>query len=275
MPTPSAWRIETHPHGLATLWFDRPGSSQNTLDGETLNQLAGALEQVEAATDLRGLMVRSAKPKGLCAGADLKALRACQTQEEVELLLHQGLLALEKLRDLPIPTLAVVQGTCLGGGLELALACDGIAAIDRPETKLGTPEIKLGLIPGWGAIAELCRRLGPRRGIDMLMTGETISAREGLRFKLVDLITTPETIQADMLRFMESKRRKRRQTPRSEVDAPGATTSANPIDAEESLAYLIKQELAGVDIRNDTVVLLARLVVSQTARASIDALFKK
>ena len=275
--TSNAWRIEMHTSGLATLWFDRPGTSQNSLDGPTLDELSAKIAKIATLPDLIGLIIRSAKSKGFCAGADLKALRACPTEEDVKVLLDKGVDAFERLGRLSIPTLAVVQGTCLGGGLELALACDGIAAIDTPETKLGTPEIKLGLIPGWGAIPELCRRIGPKRAIDMLLSGEPLSAKASLKCKLVDMITTPQTIESDMLRFMKSTRRRKRDPQPIHIESANVPTAIEVSGAAESLVYLIQQELAEtkIDVRRESVATLARLVVSPTARAAIDKLFAK
>src|SRR4051812_33360591 len=118
-----SWRLERSDDGLWTLWFDCPGRTYNVLDPAAFEDLDGCLAPLEGESSLRGLLVRSDKTSGFCAGADLKTIRACPSPSELQAYLSRGLAVFDRLTRLNVPTAAVVHGVCLGGGLELALAC--------------------------------------------------------------------------------------------------------------------------------------------------------
>ena len=121
------------------------------------------------------LVIRSAKPAGFCAGVDLKTILSLQTPAEVEAFVRRGLAVFDHLSALPVPTLAVIHGACLGGGLELALACRRrVALASAAPLQVGMPEVHLGLIPAWGAISQLPRLMGPDDGLNLLITGRSI-----------------------------------------------------------------------------------------------------
>ena len=183
---PVTWRWEHREEAVSTLWFDRPGSSQNSLGPETLDELDAKLAEIANHARTRVLILRSAKPKGFCAGADLKVIHACREPAEAQRFLTRGFEVFDKLARLPLPTIAMIHGVCLGGGLELALACRHRIVLDHPDTKLGTPEIRLGLIPGWGAITTLPRRIGLRPALPILLRGEPIGAADAVRLELAD-----------------------------------------------------------------------------------------
>jgi 3-hydroxyacyl-CoA dehydrogenase/enoyl-CoA hydratase/3-hydroxybutyryl-CoA epimerase len=189
-PDGSSWRADRRDSGAWTLFFDRPGTSQNSLDAPALVALGRHLDAIEADPTATWLILRSAKPKGFCAGADLRAIAACRTQEEVVAFARLGQAVFERLRVLPIPTIAVIHGVALGGGLELALACHHVMALADPAApvSLGTPEVRLGLVPGWGAVGALPRRVGLDAGLKLLLGGQPIDADEALRLGLVDRV---------------------------------------------------------------------------------------
>src|SRR5262245_45027620 len=136
-----SWRLDREGSGRATLWFDRPGSSQNSLDSASMRALDEHIRAIAADLSVTALAIRSGKPKGFCAGADLKELAACRDAAAVEAFLRTGWAALDRLASLAIPTVAVIHGVCLGGGLELALACRHRLAVDAdPPARIGTPE---------------------------------------------------------------------------------------------------------------------------------------
>lgn len=192
-----AWRVERDARGIVTLWLDRPGSSQNSLDPATFAELARHLDAVAADATARGLVVRSGKPRGFCAGADLKFLAACPDEAAVEAAIRAGWAALDRFERLGIPSVALIHGTCLGGGLELALACDQrliLAGENRADARLGTPEVLLGLVPGWGAIAALPRLIGLEAALTLLLQGEAIDADEALRIGLATDRVGPENL---------------------------------------------------------------------------------
>src|SRR5262245_11197461 len=116
----SSWRWDRQQDGVWTLWFDVPGRSHNVLESAAFDELDRCLFEVESDSTVRGVLLRSAKPGGFCAGADLKSIQACQSPAELEFYLRQGSAVIERLARLRVPTVAVVHGVCLGGGLELA-----------------------------------------------------------------------------------------------------------------------------------------------------------
>src|SRR3954464_15170822 len=158
-----SWRLDRSDDRLWTLWFDCPGRTYNVLDPAAFEDLDDCLAELEAEAAPRGLLIRSEKASGFCAGADLRTIRACASPSELEAYLNRGLAVLDRLTRLEVPPAAVVHGVCLGGGLELALACRfRVALASNIPLQLGCPEVQLGLIPAWGAIARLPRLLAPR-----------------------------------------------------------------------------------------------------------------
>src|ERR1043166_345159 len=172
--------ISTRPDGVAVLTFDQPGSKANVLTRELWTEFGDALTSLANRTDLKGLVLASAKPGIFIAGADLKLLANAPgpNDPEVRAFIEQGLRVLEQLEALPFPTCAAIDGAALGGGLEVALACDYRVCGTNPKVQLGLPEVKLGLIPGWGGTQRLPRIMGS----DTVVTtdesgGETIHPR--------------------------------------------------------------------------------------------------
>ena len=188
-----SWRLDRSDDGLWTLWFDCPGRTYNVLDPAAFEDLDGCLAELEGETSLRGLLIRSDKTSGFCAGADLRTIRACASPFELEAYLNRGLAVLDRLTRLKVPTAAVVHGVCLGGGLELALACRfRVALASNIPLQLGCPEVRLGLIPAWGAIARLPRLLAPRDALNLLLTGNPIGFLHAKSQGLVDRLVTQE-----------------------------------------------------------------------------------
>jgi enoyl-CoA hydratase len=166
---------------FAVVTLDRP-DALNALSFELLRALGAAFDQV-AASDARALIVTGAGPKAFCAGADIKELTGRPVMaNRAGAALGQATFA--RLDTLPIASIAVINGFAFGGGLELALACTFRLAL--PTAKLGLPEIKLGLIPGYGGTQRLPRLIGEGRALELIMTGRTVEADEALRIGLVN-----------------------------------------------------------------------------------------
>ena len=183
----ASWRIESDDRGVRTFWFDQPGRSFNLLDRPAIDELESHLADLEANTSIRGCVVRSGKPGGFCAGVDLHSVMRCENAGQVEHLVRRGLTVIDRLASLKIPTLAVVHGACLGGGLELALACRRRLALasDAP-LQAGLPEVHLGLVPAWGGITRLPRLMHRREALDLLVTGRSIGYLRARSLGLVD-----------------------------------------------------------------------------------------
>jgi len=186
--TPRAWRhwqLERQPDGLAWLTLDRAGSAVNTLSAEVMAELADVLDTLQADPPA-GLVIRSGKPAGFIAGADVDEFAALRTPQQARALVERGWHLFNRLAAVPYPTLALIRGHCLGGGLELALACRYRLAVDEPGTSLALPEVMLGIFPGWGGMRRLPALVGPPAALDMMLTGRPADARRAAALGLVD-----------------------------------------------------------------------------------------
>lgn len=198
-----SWRVDESHTGRWTLVFDRPGASHNSLDTAALMELDEVLGRVEAAPDgVSQLVLASGKPRGFCAGADLRHLRAFAKPAEVADFCRLGQRVFARLAALEVPTIAVIQGVCLGGGLELAMHCRYRLLIDdEAEPKLGTPEVLLGLVPAWGAISDLPRLIGLRSALELLVEGDSVGAARALALGLVDGMSPRDRLEANLDAF--------------------------------------------------------------------------
>lgn len=172
--------------GIAWLLFDREGTSANTLSEDVLVEfetVIAALEQDRPA----GIVIRSAKPSGFIAGADVNEFRGVSDPREVETRMARAHAVVDRLEGFKIPTVAVIHGFCLGGGLEVALACNTRIAIDN--ARFGFPEVMLGLHPGLGGTARFTHLISPLEAMTMMLTGKTIDARKAKSLGLVDAVT--------------------------------------------------------------------------------------
>ena len=176
---------------LALITFDRP-ELLNALNFESLCDLGAAIDQV-AGGDARALLVTGAGSRAFCAGADVKELMdrsPAATRQGAAL----GQAIFAKLDVLPIPSIALINGYAFGGGLELALACTFRIAL--PGARLGLPEIKRGLTPGYGGTQRLPRLIGEARALEMILTGRTVMAEEALRIGLVNRVVDRDMLGA-------------------------------------------------------------------------------
>jgi 3-hydroxyacyl-CoA dehydrogenase / enoyl-CoA hydratase / 3-hydroxybutyryl-CoA epimerase len=197
--------VEKDRDGSAFLKIDVPGQTHNMISHHVLADLDGALDAVAAEPRLPLLVVRSGKRSGFLAGADLHSFLEIADAAAAEALSARGQRLFDKLAALPMPTLAAIRGACLGGGLELALACDYRLVFDKPSTQLGLPEVTLGLLPGWGGTQRLPRIVGLRRALEMILEGKRLGAREALRAGLADVAPTNESELRSQLAYLGIK----------------------------------------------------------------------
>ena len=173
--------------GIVTITIAPPGGRPNLIDGAFLGALATVLDGLDHGPPPHGLLVRSGRPGVFSAGADVGLLEhALREPERLAVACRQGREVFARLSSRPWPSAAVIDGTCLGGGLELALACDIRVASSAAHTWLGFPEVKLGLLPGWGGVVRLPRLVGPGPAVELLASGETIDGQAAWRSGLVD-----------------------------------------------------------------------------------------
>ncbi len=179
------WRIERDDHAIAWLYIDKADSTANVLSSEVLDELNDILETLTDALP-RGVIVLSGKSNGFIAGADVKEFVPLKEVADSLALIRRGQRAMNRLADLKCPTLALIHGFCLGGGMELALACRYRVADEDPRTRLGLPEIKLGIHPGFGGTVRLPPLIGAPAAMDLMLTGKTIDARTARKLGMID-----------------------------------------------------------------------------------------
>lgn len=187
------WRVTQDAEGVATAILDKAGESANSLSAAVLAELGLILDAFERHAP-KGLIFQSGKEAGFIAGADIQEFTQLDTAEKGRALVERGWSLFNRLAAVRYPTLAVVRGHCLGGGLELALACRYLLAVDEPGTKMGLPEVMLGIFPGWGGMLRLPQRVGPAAALDMMLTGKTIDARRAKRMGLADECVPPRVM---------------------------------------------------------------------------------
>lgn len=191
----SHWVVTIDPEGIAWAILDKQGASANTLSREVMEELAQIVSDAEASPP-RALVFRSGKEAGFIAGADIDEFGGLDSAEAARGLVARGWDLFNRLEALKCPTLAMVRGHCLGGGLELALACRYLLVVDEPSTKLGLPEVMLGIFPGWGGMLRLPQRIGAPAALDMMLTGKTLDAVRARRQGLADECVPPRVMEA-------------------------------------------------------------------------------
>jgi 3-hydroxyacyl-CoA dehydrogenase/enoyl-CoA hydratase/3-hydroxybutyryl-CoA epimerase len=179
--------------GIAWLLFDREGTSTNTLSAEVMDEFDQVLTALQSER-APGLVIRSAKSSGFIAGADVNEFRGARDPAVVEAAIGRAHAVIDRLEALPMPSVAVIHGFCLGGGLEVALACRLRIAIDN--ARFGFPEVMLGLHPGLGGTARFTRLVDPVQAMTLMLTGKTIDARRAKSLGLVDAVTQERHVAA-------------------------------------------------------------------------------
>lgn len=197
-------RIDRAASGVVTVWFDVQGSPVNVFNAEVMTELQQVVEHLERNL-ARVVVFRSAKPSGFFAGADIKQIQSVSSEADVKRMLEAGHTIFGRIEKLPTPTIAVIHGPCVGGGLEFALACRYRVARDDGSTRLGLPEVQLGIIPGWGGTQRLPKLVGLRKGIGMILEGSTLSAKKALAAGLVDAVIPAATFDEGVQRFVDDR----------------------------------------------------------------------
>jgi 3-hydroxyacyl-CoA dehydrogenase/enoyl-CoA hydratase/3-hydroxybutyryl-CoA epimerase len=174
-------------HGdVAVLTLDLPGEPVNKLNAQVKAEFEAALDRLRGDAAVKAIVIISGKPDTFIAGADIEEFTRLSTREEFTRLSADGQAMLQRLDDFPKPVIAAIHGACLGGGFELALACDWRIATDHPKTQLGLPEVQLGLLPGAGGCQRLPRLVGLSTALGMIMPGKTEPALKAFKSGMVD-----------------------------------------------------------------------------------------
>jgi len=184
------WKTELRPDGVLVLSFDREGESVNTFGQGVLIELNSLLERI-ALEPPKALVLRSAKEKGFIAGADIREFQEFDAKGTIGDSIRRGQNLFQRIAELPFPTVAAIHGFCMGGGTEISLACRYRVASNDPSTKIGLPEVMLGIFPGWGGSARLPQLVGAPAAMDMMLTGRSLSASAARAIGLVDKVVDP------------------------------------------------------------------------------------
>ncbi len=211
----TVFQLALREDGIAVVTIDLPGESQNTLKAEFIGEANALLDRLEQNPSLQGVVFISGKPGSFIAGADIRMLKACRTAAEASELSRVGQRFFDRLEHFKAPVVAAIDGACLGGGLELALACHGRVCTDHPKTALGLPEVMLGVLPGSGGTQRLPRLIGIPAALGLMLTGKQLNAQKAGRMGLVDAVTPVATLlqtAVELTRQLRENRVARRKT---------------------------------------------------------------
>lgn len=204
MSEQKAFSLKIDEQNIAWLAIDVPNEKMNTLQAAFADEMKEIFAQLKDTSGVKGMIIHSLKPDNFVAGADVRMLEACTAASEAEALAKQGQELFQQLSDLPYPVVAAIHGPCLGGGLELALACDYRVCTDSDKTRLGLPEVQLGLLPGSGGTQRLPRLIGLLPSLDLILTGKQLRAKKAKKLGVVDACV-PETILLDVAKQLIEK----------------------------------------------------------------------
>lgn len=186
MQTYKHWRLETDKDQILWLYFDKQNSSVNTMDREVMEELAQILDSLNNDTAHKGMIIASAKKSGFIAGADIAQFTQFKDRDDATNVLKLGQHILDKLENHKLPSVAMIDGFCLGGGMELVLACRYRVAEESAKTRLGLPEVKLGIHPGWGGTVRMPKLIGALQGLNLVLGGHTVSGKAAAKLGFVD-----------------------------------------------------------------------------------------
>jgi len=191
------------PNGIVQILFDLPGSKANTLGQAVLAEFNALLDEIDAKSEVRGLILSSGKPGMFIAGADLKELGSAKSDPaQARVPVEHGLRIIERFENLPFSTVAAIDGSCMGGGLELALGFDYRLAGTHHRVDIAFPEVKIGLIPGWGGTQRLTRIIGPSLACELICSGDSVSAKRAKELNLVFDVVPSERLHDEALRLL-------------------------------------------------------------------------
>ena len=194
---------DTDDNGILRILFDSPGEKVNTLNATILRDLDALLDQARDDRDVRGVMFASDKPGMFIAGMDIEQIASVGDALQGAEGARQGQAVFQKIADLGKPSVAAIRGTCLGGGLELSLACDFRVASNDSKTRIGLPEVQLGIIPGFGGTQRFPHRAGLLASLDLILSGRGVDGRKAKKLFLVDVVVAEAYVEREARKLLQ------------------------------------------------------------------------
>ena len=226
----SAFNLQRYPDGVAVVTFDLPGEKVNKLTTPVMEELGRLLEGLAEDREVKALVIASGKADTFIAGADIAEIREITDAGLGEALSRKGQALFRRIEELPFPTVAAIHGACLGGGLELALACDHRVISNDPRTVLGLPEVRIGIMPGFGGTQRLPRLVGLVNSLDIILTGRNMHPKKAKRIGLADAVTYRERLLATAIETAKhAVGRERFRTVRAGRPLPVRLLESNPL----------------------------------------------
>lgn len=241
MTTINSFSLQVRDDQIGVITMDVAGESMNVLKAAFADEITNLLAEIKANTKLKGLVFISGKPDSFIAGADISMLDGCKTAIEAETIGRMGQQMFDQLEQLNIPLVAAIHGPCLGGGLELAMACHARVASSDNKTVLGLPEVQLGLLPGSGGTQRLPRLVGLQKALDMILTGKQLRATQAKKAGLVDDVV-PVSILLDVAVKLALKGKIARELPK--LNFMGKLLERTPIGRNILFSQARKQTLS-------------------------------
>ncbi len=229
------WIVERDSDEIVWLRLDVHDNSANVLTNEVFTELQYILTDLAKNIPV-GVAITSNKPKGFIAGADVKEFTQIKNQQQALEIIRFGQSIMDQLDQLPCPTIAVINGFCMGGGLELSLACDYRIALDEPSTRFSLPEIRLGIHPGYGGTVRIFRYLSPLIAMDLMLTGRSLDSRQAKKSGLIDQTAPNRLLEHSARKILLNKPPKRK--------APRFSKLLNSGLARPLIAILMRKQLA-------------------------------
>lgn len=199
------WNVEQDASNVCWAYFDRSDTSVNALNQVALTELEAIIDAVKKDKKIKGLVIGTAKASGFIAGADVTQFKDLDSVDDAVAFINQGQQVFEKLEKLKVPTVAMIDGFCLGGGLELSLACRYRIAEEGPKTRLGLPEVMLGIHPGWGGTVRLPQLIGPLKAMELILSGRALSAKAARKVGMVDAVVPKRQLKRAAAYYVKHK----------------------------------------------------------------------
>ncbi len=229
------WRIKVDEQDIAWLTIDKAGAEQNALSRDVIEELALALNRIDEERP-KGLVLCSGKNNSFIVGADITEFKTLANEAEALELIQRAHTIFQRIDDMRIPTVAMINGHCLGGGLELALTCRYRVTVDNTNTRIGLPEVLLGIHPGFGGTARLIRTIGVPSAMNMMLTGRSLRAKQAKSMGVVDK-AVPERHLNRAARLMLQRKPKPRRS-------PGWQSAVNAGIARPIMAKILRKQVA-------------------------------